>query len=212
MRRVAACAFAVLILGGCDGGTETLPLVVAWKFKTGDCTTNAVDKVRVTVTPEAGAPKTAEAGCTEGRADLGVFPAGSYGIRAEGLDGTGRVVASDFGTSTTFGDSGPFGDLEVTLHPKAANVVVSWSPSCPSGFVLPYFVAVYRPPPQGSSDLTDKVKEVQESCSDGTATLEGVAPGDYVVEVDSRAVSPKVRGTKPVTVQPGQDAQVSFQF
>lgn len=211
MKRLFACAVAVLIGGAC-GGEEALPLVVAWKFKSGDCTTNAVDKVRVTVTPQGAAPETAEVACAEGRTDMGVFPAGTYGIRAEGLDATGRVVASDFGTSTTFGDSGPFGDLEVTLHPKAADVVVTWSPSCPSGVVLPYFIAVYRPPPQGSTDLTDKVKEVQESCSSGTATVPDVAPGDYVVEVDSRAITPKVRGTQDVTVKPGEDAQVSFQF
>jgi hypothetical protein len=208
---------AVALLGvmvGCSE-EETLPLVIAWKFPSGDCTSNEVSQVRVTVTPDAGDKKTSEFACSAGRGDMGVFPAGSYGIGVDGLDPTGRVVAQNFGTSTTFSERGPFADLDVTLQPKAANVVVSWSMSngskCPGQVVLPYFIAIYKKPASGTT-LTDKVKETQESCSSGTATLESIPPGNYVVELDSRAVTPKVRGTKDVTVKPGVDAAVAIQF
>jgi hypothetical protein len=50
------------------------------------------------------------------------------------------------------------------------------------------------------------------SASSRSATLKSVAPGSYVVELDSRAVTPKVKGTKPVTVLPGENATVDFQF
>ncbi len=216
MKRSIACTLAVVALAvGCSGD-EAAPFVVTWKFSAGNCTTNDVSMVRVTVTADGAQKKQAEVACVEGRADLGVFPAGTYGIRAEGLDPSSRVVAQNFGNSTTFSEGGPFGDIEVTLNPKAAKVVVNWSMSngskCPPNVTLPYYTAIYRPPPAGTVTLTDKVKEVQESCSSGTATLDSIVPGDYVVEVDSRAITPKVRGTRPVTVKPGQDAQVSIQF
>ena len=212
MCAVAVVAFVV----GCGGEDETAPLVIAWKFPSGDCASNAVSKVRVTVTPDAAEKKTSEFACADGRGDMGVFPAGSYGILSEGLDATGKVVAQNFGASTTFGDNGPFGDLEVTLNPKAADVVVTWKMSsggnCPPDVQLPYFIAIYKPPATAGGMLTDKVKEVQESCAKGTATLGSIAPGNYVVELDSRAVTPKVKGTRNVTVKPGENAQVAFQF
>ncbi|MBX5481142.1 MAG: hypothetical protein IRZ16_04730 [Myxococcaceae bacterium] len=215
MKTIMLGAAAALLLAGC-GGPEAHPLVVAWSFESGDCATNGVETVHVKVTPDAGEPKEADAACADGRVDMGVFGAGTYGITVDGRDASGKVVAINFGTSTTFGETGPFGDLEVTLHPKPADVIVTWELSngsgCPTGVVLPYYIAIYRKPAEQNGPLTDKVKEVQESCSAKTATLEDVAPGDYVVELDSRAVTPKVRGTAPVTVTPGTDAHVDLQF
>lgn len=60
--------------------------------------------------------------------------------------------------------------------------------------------------------LTQKVSEKQETCSARTATLTNVAPGDYVVELDSRAVTPMVKGTRTVTVRNGENATVDFQL
>jgi hypothetical protein len=57
---------------------------------------------------------------------------------------------------------------------------------------------------------TNKVKEVQASCQTKTATLEAIDPGDYVVEVNSRATTPAVRGTMPVTVVAGEDVGVNI--
>ncbi|MFY0570087.1 hypothetical protein ACN28E_40550 [Archangium lansingense] len=54
-------------------------------------------------------------------------------------------------------------------------------------------------------------REVQVSCAAGTATLDSIVPGNYVVELDTRAVTPQVRGTQNVTVKPGENAQVAFQ-
>jgi hypothetical protein len=188
----------------------------AWKFPSGDCTSNQISNVRVTVSPAAGEKKISEFACAAGRGEMGVFPAGTYGVGADGLDSTGKLVAQNFGNSTTFGERGPFADLDVTLQPKAADVVVTWTMSnggkCPPQVTLPYFISVYRPPATADGMLTDKVKEVQESCASGTATLKSIAPGTYVVELDSRAVTPKVKGTKDVTVKPGENAQVNFQF
>ena len=43
-----------------------------------------------------------------------------------------------------------------------AKVVVSWSFSngskCPGSVILPYYIAVYRPPATGTTTLTEKVK------------------------------------------------------
>jgi hypothetical protein len=106
--------------------------------------------------------------------------------------------------------------VSLTLRPKPADVVVNWQMSsgsgCPPSVTLPYYIAIYRPPATDGGTLTDKVKEVQESCSSKTARLTSVTPGSYVVELDSRAQTPKVRGTQPVTVNPGENATVNFQL
>jgi hypothetical protein len=83
---------------------------------------------------------------------------------------------------------------------------------CALGVILPYFIAVYRAPATDGGTLSEKVTEAQESCSSRSATLKGVAPGSYVVELDSRAVTPNVKGTKPATVLPGENATVDFQL
>jgi hypothetical protein len=207
---------ALGLAASCGDEEESNPLAVAWVFSQGDCASSGVETVRVTWTPTGGAGESKEFACTDGRGELGVVPGGSYAIQAEGLDAGGNVVAENFGTTTSFGDIGPFGDLEVTLHPKSANVTVSWTLStggtCPAQVTLPFFITLYNPPADGETELTDKVTEKQESCASGQTTLERVAPGDYVVELDSRAVTPKVRGTAEVTVEPGQDATVSIDF
>lgn len=57
--------------------------------------------------------------------------------------------------------------------------------------------------------MTDEIATVQEGCAAGETTFTRVAPGDYVIGVDSRAQIPAVRGTSPVTVVAGEDAEVS---
>ncbi|MCC6336207.1 MAG: hypothetical protein IT380_19745 [Myxococcales bacterium] len=97
-------------------------------------------------------------------------------------------------------------ECALTLRPRSADVVVTWTlgaTGCPSGVVLPYHVALYRPP---------ALKAEQETCSARTVTLTSSAPGSCVVEIDSRAVQPAIRSTKDVTVVAGEDAQVAFQL
>ena len=201
-------------LSGCGDETESEPLVVAWEFPEGDCASNEVETVRVTRSQDDETVQEEEFACADGSGNLGQIDEGSHGILAEGLDADGEVVAANYGTTITVGPAGAFGGVDVTLHPKAANVLVSWnvqgSGNCPPGVVMPFFIAVYHPPADGSTEeFGEKVTEVQESCQSGQATVQNVAPGDYIVEVDSRAVAPAVRGTEPVTVEPGADAEVS---
>lgn len=54
--------------------------------------------------------------------------------------------------------------------------------------------------------------DTQQKRSARTTTLTSVAPGDYLVELDSRAVTPAVKGTKNVTVRNGENATVDFQL
>jgi hypothetical protein len=103
----------------------------------------------------------------------------------------------------------PGGNVEVTLHSKASKVRVNWN-GCPSGTILPYFIALYNVPDQTGGPLTDEVKFTQTSCSSRSASLTNVPPGNYIVELDSRAVSPKIYGKKPVTVIAGEDVEVTF--
>lgn len=60
--------------------------------------------------------------------------------------------------------------------------------------------------------LTSKVAEVQESCVSQQATLMNVPPGDYIIELDSRAVTPAVRSSQTLQVEAGEDAEVMFSF
>ena len=221
MRRIrnGLCALVVVSLltscgDGSGGGPD--PLNVAWTFPDGDCAANGVETVRVTVTQGGSTTSDGEFACSDGSGDLGAVGEGSYGVKVEGLDADGNVVAENYGDSITLGPEGAFTPVDVTLHPKAANVVVSWhlqgGGTCPTGVQLPYYVAIYNPPANPGDDLTDKVMEVQEGCASGQATLQNVNPGDYVVEVDSRAVTPAVRGTSPVTVEAGMDAEVTVEM
>lgn len=81
---------------------------------------------------------------------------------------------------------------------------------CPGSVILPFHITLYDPPATAGDPLTDEVKSVQESCSSSTATLTNVAPGDYVIELDSRAVTPAVYSTQDLTVVAGEDAEVTF--
>lgn len=214
-----ATALAALMLLGCGGDSDVEPLDVAWVFESGDCASNGVETVHVVVSPQGGSPTDVEVACADGMGTVGTFDGGTYDIVAEGLDADGEVVAESFGTTVTFGDTGPLQALEVTLHPKAADVLVTWALSsgggCPSGVVLPYYLTLYHPPTSGSTEPTEpvaEVPEVQESCMAGQATLPSVPPGDYVVELDSRAATPAIRGTAPVSVAPGRNATVMIQL
>lgn len=220
MRRALGMAGLLLLCAaGCGDEPEDLGLVVTWSFATGDCASNAVQTVWVTWGPSGAVNQTVDFACSAGQGELGeLSPAGgAYGITAEGLDSGGVARVTHLGTTLNVGSAGTLGQpVELTLRPKPADVVVTWRMSngggCPPQVQLPYFIAVYRPAPADGGTLGDKVKEVQESCVTRTATLESVVPGDYVVELDSRAVTPKVRGTRNVTVRGGENAMVDFQL
>jgi len=200
-------AIALMCLAGCVDDSENVAVAVAWVFADGDCASNGIETVRVEVTRSSGAPLTGEAACQEGRVELGTAEGGGS-IVAQGLDAGGVVRAQNYGMSVSnLQASSRFGDIEVTLHPKPSNVIVTWN-GCPGSVILPYFITLYNPPAQTGDPLTDDVKSVQASCSTREATLETINPGDYVVELDSRAVTPKVLGTRPVTVVAGEDVTV----
>lgn len=208
----------VLLLCGCGAASKDLTLNVAWTFQAGDCASNAISRVRVTWGPAGGGTTDVEFDCSAGQGTLGQFDAtgGTYGLTAVGLDAAGVARFTHFGSSVTVSENGNGGHpIELTLRPKPADVIVTWQMrtggGCPTGFVLPYTVTLYRPPPTAGGTRTT-VQSTQESCSRGTATLSNVTPGDYVVEVDSRAISPMVKGEKPVTVRGGENATVDFQF
>lgn len=200
--------------GGDDGGTS---LGVTWTFESGDCAANGLETIRVTWGPSGGATDSIDFACADGGGTLGeIGGGGSFSITAEGLDAGGVVRAESFGTSVTLGPGGTGGTpIELHLHPARADVTVSWSlaggGNCPSGVILPYFITLYTAPAAGGP-LTDEVVSTQESCTTGQATLTNVAPGDYVIEVDSRAVTPALRATQPVTVAAGEDAVVAVTF
>ncbi len=207
-QKIFACVFGALVLCGCSGSddSDNTTLSVTWKFESGDCAANKVDKVRVTFTPPGGSATPKEFACSAGSGELTQITAGTYSIQAEGLDASG-VARFTSTQSASFPDGKVAGPLDMTLRSKPSNVIVTWN-GCPGSTILPYQVAIYRPPASGTA-LTDKVKETQASCQDKKATLEAIKPGEYVVEVDSRAVSPAVKGTQQVTVVAGEDAQVN---
>lgn len=208
-------AIATAACGSDDDGTA---LHVAWTFESGDCAENGVETVRITWGPSGGPTEEVEYPCADGSGALGEAASGeSYAIDAVGLDADGAERAESYGQTASFSGGGAGSiPIDVTLHPKSADVVVSWSlasgGACPPGVVLPYFITLYEAPAEAGSEPTQKVDETQESCSSGEATLEGVPPGDYVVEVNSRAVTPAVRATAPVSVQAGEDAEVAVEL
>lgn len=212
------CA-ALVLASACGGSAKDLALNAAWTFQSGDCASNGVTTVRVSW-GAAGAAKTdVDFACAAGSGKLGELApsGGTYSVSAVGLDAAGVARVTDFGTTLTVHEGGMGGQpVTLTLRPKPADVVATWSMSggggCPSGVVLPYFITLYNPPATPGATPTSKVQEVQESCSTQTATLSSVAPGSYVLVLDSRAVTPKVRSQKDVTVQPGVNATVDFQL
>lgn len=214
-------AAVVLLCAGCgpSSSSSELDVNVSWKFLSGDCASNLVSRVKVSWGPAGAAKEDVEFDCAAGQGKLGQFGAmgGDYGFTAEGLDSAGVARFTHFGSTVTVGSKGTFGEpIELTLRPKPANVVVTWRMSngsgCPGSVVLPYTITLYRPPAMAGGALTMKVQDTQESCSTRTATLMNVAPGDYVVDLDSRAVTPMVKANKPVTVLAGENATVDFQF
>lgn len=213
-------AFSALLFGaGCGSSEIDASLNVTWSFSSGDCASNAVQSVRVSWGLSGETPRDVTFDCAAGRGKLGEIAAsgGRYGISALGLDAGGVARFTHFGTSLTVSGKGTGGEpVALTLRPKPADIVVTWrlanGTGCPPGVVLPYFISVYRAGAADGGTLAEKVTEAQESCSSRSATLESVAPGSYVVELDSRAVTPKVKGTKPVTVLPGENAAVDFQL
>jgi len=200
--------FYPLLLSACGGDDGSGSFGVAWSFMQGDCASNRVETVRVTVSQDGAQVDFGEFACADGRGDLSELPGGSYEVEGEGLTADGVVVAETFGISTSFGDQGRFGDLEFTLFPRLSNVVASWN-GCP-GTTIPYLITIYEPPAMSGGALTDQVTSVQESCASGEATLTDVPPGEYVVELDSQAVTPAVYSTQALTVVAGEDAMVSF--
>lgn len=217
MRIVIAIAISVALASGCGGGDGDTSLGVTWTFDSGDCAANGLETIRVTWGAAGGATTSVDFACVDGGGTLGdIGGGGSFSITAEGLDAAGIVRAESFGTSVTLGASGTGGiPIELHLHPARADVTVSWSlaggGSCPSGVILPYFVTLYEAPAPGGP-LTTQAASTQESCTTGEATLTSVAPGDYVIEVDSRAVTPALRATQPVTVVAGENAVVAVTF
>lgn len=206
-------------LSACGGSASDLSLNVSWKFESGDCASNMVEKVRVSWGPAGAAMQDVEFPCAAGQGKLGEFGAmgGAYAITAVGLDSAGVARFRHFSSTVTVSSKGNGGSpVELTLRPKPADVVVNWrigmGGGCPGSVVLPYFITLYRPPAMVGGALTQKVTEKQETCSARTTTLTSVAPGDYVVELDSRAVSPMVKGTRTVTVRNGENATVDFQL
>lgn len=200
---VAAVAGAGVVGCGSSDDDEGTELTTTWRFESGDCASNGVDKVRVTVTPTGGAPVVKEFACNAGNGDLLKISAGSYGIKGEGLDASGRVLFSASQTAS-FPQGKVLAPLDMTLRAAPSSVTVTWK-GCPSGFVLPYTITLFK-----GTSTTDKFTSVSQSCESSKAVIEGVPPGSYTVDLDSRAVSPKVKAQAPVTVKAGEDASVSI--
>jgi hypothetical protein len=204
---VCACAGVGLVACGSssdDGNTE---LTVTWKFDSGDCTSNGVDKVRVTFGP-AGKPGTpTEVACSVGKADVGKISAGSYGVSLEGLDasGTARFTASG---SADYPDGKVFEPFDLTLQAKPSNVTVTWK-GCPPSVILPYQITLYKAGADGGA-TSSQAGQTSASCSALKAVVQGVSPGSYIAVLDDQAVTPAVKGSAPVTVTAGQDAEVSI--
>lgn len=219
MRHIALLALVLgaVFTAACGGDDSETALRVSWTFDSGDCAANGLETIRVTWGPGGGATDSIDFACADGVGTLGdIGGGGTFSITAEGLDAGGVVRAESFGTSVTLGASGTGGTpIELHLHPARADVTVSWSlaggGNCPPGVILPYFITLYTAPAAGGP-LTDEVDSTQESCSTGQATLTNVPPGDYVIEVDSRAVTPALRATQPVTIAAGEDAAVAVTF
>ncbi|MBN2497886.1 MAG: hypothetical protein JXR96_25050 [Deltaproteobacteria bacterium] len=204
------------LMAACGAGGDT-SLNVTWTFDSGDCAANNVETVRVSWGPQGGEMQTAEFVCSDGQGLLGDLSAGSYSITAQGLDAGGVVRAISYGNTLTVGDGGTGGmPVELHLHPSPGDVTVTWTMAggghCPGTVILPFHITIYHPPAQPGGPLTDDVATVQESCSTGQVVLTDIPPGDYVVELDSRATTPDVYGTEEVTVVAGEDVQVDLRF
>jgi hypothetical protein len=212
----------VLVLGAafaaaCAGDDSDTSLDVEWTFESGDCTSNNVETIRITW-GEVGATESVDFVCTVGRGVLGdTGDGGVFSISAEGLDADGIARSASHNQSLTVGSSGMGGmPIDIQMYPAPGDVTVTWTlssgGSCPGSVILPYFITLYVAPAQAGGELVDDVGSIQESCTTGTVTFSDVAPGDYVVELDSRATTPAIRGTEEVTVLAGEDIQVDMHF
>jgi len=209
----------VVLLGvvgcGSEGGSDARELKVSWVFESGTCASNDITRVLVSWGAVGETKTDVDFDCAAGEGKLGETSAsgGSYGITAVGLDSGGVARVTHFGTTLTVGSGGTHGiPVDLTLRPKPAQVTVTWGDNgsaCPGQVVLPYFITLYRPADGGTP--TDQVDSTQKSCASGTATFQNsVKPGSYIVDLDSRAVSPMVKSTRPITVVAGEDLTVSM--
>jgi len=211
------CIFLSFTAVGC-GSDSDMSLRTSWSFDSGDCTTNGITTVSVTFGPANAATQVVTFPCSVGSGLLGTIAAGggTYVITGQGLDANGVARAVSYGTTANFGSSGAAGrPVTITLHPKPADVLVTWSisgKSCPGVVILPFFITLYKAPTTAGGALGAKVSEAQETCSKGQTTLAQVPPGDYVAELDSRAVTPAVKITASVKVMAGENTQVALQI
>lgn len=212
-RSITLSVLALLALS-CGVDHENQTLVVTWTFDAGDCASNNIETVRVTWGPQNGTLQTVDIPCSAGSASLGSLGEGTYSLKGQGIDTSGIARAESYGSTLTLSGQGTGSyPVDITLHPKTADVLVTWSiqgSPCPSGVILPFYITLYDPPDTLGGPLTRKVAETQEGCASGQATLTNVAPGSYIVVLDSRAITPYVRLTAPVTVLPGENAKVSL--
>ena len=210
MRKCSALIF--WLATSCGGNDGPGSLDVKWTFDSGDCASNSVESVRITCSASDGASQTKTFPCPAGRGSLGSVSNGSYTIKADGLDASGTARARNYTTTLTISGSGGIGsNVDVTLHPAPGSVVVTWSiegRACPPSIVMPFTITLYKVLPDGTRDAS--VAKAEPSCSLGTTTLTQVAPGDYVVELDSRATQPAIKLVETVTVKTGETAQVSL--
>ncbi len=200
----------VLVAASCGGGDENGSLEVGWTFASGDCSSNGIETVRVKWVAPDGTSQESSFPCGANGGTLGTLEQGNYSFRGEGLDANGVARVESYGSTMSVSGSTGFGQtVTITLHPSASDVVVSWSIQgrpCPASITLPFFITIYEP----DTSPREVVAETQESCASGKATLKSVPPGDYIVELDSRAVTPAVKLSAPVTVKPGEPAEVSL--
>ena len=151
MRTSLLCSLCLLAACGSEGGSDRA-LKVTWAFETGDCTSNAITKVKVSWGPSSGAKQDVTFDCAAGEGVLGETAAegGSYGITAVGLDAGGVARVTHLGTTLNVGASGLHGSaVDLTLRPKAVHVTLTWgesSSACPGQVVLPYTLTLYNPP------------------------------------------------------------------
>lgn len=202
-------AISTFMLFNCSNENGSGDLLVTWEFATGDCITNKIEKIHVEATSSDGDVLSGETTCSAPNVNIGSAGNKSYTIVAKGYDANGAVRVENYKTTVSFSGNGTALDVKVTLHPKASKIRVNWN-GCPSGVVLPYIITLYNVPLQASSSLVDEVSYTQMPCGTSYATLTNIPPGNYIVELDSRAISPKVYGTKPVTVVAGEDTEVTF--
>ena len=203
--RAALLALFTMMSAACGGDDDgAASLAVAWAFEAGDCASNGIERLDITVTPG----ETASFSCATGQGIVGdIFAGETHSILAQGLDSGGIVRVENMPHTVSFSGDKSEVSVELSLRPKPVDVTVTWD-GCPPGVTLPYFITLYRQPASPDGALEDDVASLQAGCKKGQATLEKIAPGDYVVEVDSRAVVPAVVGTAKVTVIAGEDAKV----